>query len=207
MFFFTGPDPPSPTAASPTLQPNVQSGLGQSLTDHSAVDKKHIYRKFSFKEIPVLHEKSFRSITKTHRWILAWLLLYLVYSFWWNIFSTYKTTMAKIRSDYIYSFSKTPVIFRSNYTLENLTENKFKTEMRSGSYNLPTSRAIPTSTYIYRNISSSSGIEDEIDLSSDITNRGNGKMHNQRTPKLKKSSQKKICYGIFCMHTFNIIAY
>ena len=83
--------------------------------------------------------------------------------------------MAKIRSDYIYSFSKTPVIFRSNYTLENLTENKFKTEMRSGS-NLPTSRAIPTSTYIYRNISSSSsGMEDEIDLSSDITNRGNGK--------------------------------
>ena len=83
--------------------------------------------------------------------------------------------MEKIRSDYIYSFSKTPVPFRT-FTLENLT----------------TSRAIPTSTYIYRNISSSSGIEDEIDLSSDITNRGNGKMHNQRTPKLKKSSQKKI---------------
>ena len=99
--------------------------------------------------------------------------------------------MEKIRSDYIYSFSKTPVPFRT-FTLENLT----------------TSRAIPTSTYIYRNISSSSGIEDEIDLSSDITNRGNEKMHNQRTPKLKKSSQKKkFCYGIFCMHTFNIIAY
>ena len=67
--------------------------------------------------------------------------------------------MEKIRSDYIYSFSKTPVPFRT-FTLENLTT---------------LSRAIPTSTYIYRNISSSSGIEDEIDLSSDITNRGNGK--------------------------------
>ena len=83
--------------------------------------------------------------------------------------------MEKIRSDYIYSFSKTPVPFRT-FTLENLTT---------------LSRAIPTSTYIYRNTSSSSGIEDEIDLSSDITNRGNGKMHNQRTPKLKKSSPKK----------------
>ena len=84
--------------------------------------------------------------------------------------------MAKIRSDYIYSFSKTPVIFRT-FTLENnLNKNNFKTEIVSSGSNLPTSRAIPTSTYIYRNISSSSsGMEDEIDLSSDITNRGNGK--------------------------------
>ena len=96
--------------------------------------------------------------------------------------------MEKIRSDYIYSFSKTPVPFRT-FTLENLT----------------TSRAIPTSTYIYRNISSSSGIEDEIDLSSDITNRGNGKMHNQRTPKLKKKvvqkKKKSVIEFFACTHS------
>ena len=47
MFFFTGPDPLPATAESPSS--NAQSGLDQSLTDHSAVDKKHIYRKFSSK--------------------------------------------------------------------------------------------------------------------------------------------------------------
>ena len=51
MFFFTGPDPSPTTAESPSLQPNAQSGLDQSLTDHSAVDKKHIYRKFSSKNL------------------------------------------------------------------------------------------------------------------------------------------------------------
>jgi len=50
MFFFTGPDPSPTTAESPS--PNAQSGLDQSLTDHSAVDKKHIYRKFSYQKNP-----------------------------------------------------------------------------------------------------------------------------------------------------------